>query len=69
MSAKVRHIHLPYTAYALCKKDGGIRSNKTNANCKTCLKLYNRHKDMIKELEEFKGGINAHHILVKYNFI
>ena len=69
MSAKVKHIHLPYTTYVLCKKDGGYNSNKTHANCKTCLKLYKRHKDMIKELTEFKGGLNANHILVKYGFI
>ena len=69
MSAKVIHIHLPYTNYALCKKDGGIASDKTHANCKTCLKLYKRHKETIKELSEFKGGIDAHHILIKYNFI
>ena len=69
MSAKTKHIHLPYTIYHLCKKDGGIISNKTNANCKTCLKLYKRYKDMIKELTECKDGINASHILFKYNFI
>lgn len=69
MSSKVKHIHLPYTSYNLCKKDGGCNSNKTNSNCKTCLKLYKRHKDMIKELSEFKGGINADHILINYGFI
>ena len=69
MSAKTKHIHLPYTTYNLCKKDAGINSDTTNTNCKTCLKLYKRYKDMIKELSEYKGGINADHILRKYEFI
>ena len=69
MSAKTKHIHLSYTTYHLCRKDGGISSNKTNTNCKTCLKLYKRYKDMIKELTEYKDGIDASHILCKYNFI
>lgn len=69
MSAKTKHIHLPYTTHKLCKKDGGISSNKTNANCKTCLKLYKRYKDMIKELTECGDGISANHILSKYDFI
>ena len=51
MSAKVKHIHLPYTTYNLCKKVGVI-SNKTHTNCKTCLKLYKRWKEMVKELQE-----------------
>ena len=69
MSAPVKHIHLPYTTYSLCKKDGGINSNKTHATCKTCLKLYKHHKEMIKELQGFTGGINADSILKKYGFI
>lgn len=69
MSAKVKHIHLPYTIYNLCKKDGGISSNKTHTNCKTCLKLYKKHKEMIKELSECNSNTNANHILIKYGFI
>lgn len=73
MSAKVKHIHLPYTTYQLCKKDGGISSNKTNANCKTCLKMYKRYKDMIKELQEVnRTAFNMDEpckILKKYDFI
>ena len=69
MSARTKHIHLPYTSYHLCKKDGGVNSNKTNANCKTCLKLYKGHEDMIRELTDYKDGINANHILHKYGFI
>ena len=71
MSAKVRHIHLPYTTYHLCKKDGGVSSNKTHTNCKTCLKMYKRWKDMIKELKGHGGDSlgNGNVILKKYGFI
>lgn len=70
MSAKRKHIHLPYTTYALCKKDGGVSSNKSNANCKTCLKLYKDWKLMITELNNFGGkGLNANHILIKHGFL
>ena len=71
MSAKVKHIHLPYTIFRLCKKDGGINSDKTQANCKTCLKLYKRWKQMVKELHDHGGDSlgNGVVILKKHGFI
>ena len=71
MSAKVKHIHLPYTTYNLCKKVGGVSSNKTHTNCKTCLKLYKQWKEMVKELQEHGGDSlgNGNVILKKYSFI
>ena len=71
MSAPVRHIHLPYTTYVLCKKDGGVNSDKTHANCKTCLKMYKRWKYMVKELQEYGGDSlgNGNLILKKWCFI
>ena len=71
MSAKVKHIHLPYTTYNLCKKVGGVSSNKTHTNCKTCLKLYKKWKEMVKELQEHGGDSlgNGNVILKKYSFI
>ena len=71
MSAPVKHIHLPYTTYVLCKKGGGVISNKTHANCKTCLKMYKRWKPMVKELQEHGGDSlgNGNLILKKWCFI
>ena len=71
MSAKVKHIHLPYTVFRLCKKDGGINSDKTHANCKTCLKMYKRWKEMLKELHDHGGDSlgNGNVILKKHGFI
>ena len=71
MSSPVKHIHLPYTIYSLCKKDGGISSNKTHSNCKTCLKLYKRYKEMVCELEQngSKSFDEPTKILKKYGFI
>ena len=71
MSASVKHIHLPYTTYVLCKKDGGFNSDKTHANCKTCLKMYKRWKHMVKELQEHGGDSlgNGNLILKKWCFI
>ena len=71
MSVKVKHIHLPYTTYNLCKKVGGVSSNKTHTNCKTCLKLYKQWKEMVKELQEHGGDSlgNGNVILKKYSFI
>ena len=71
MSAKVKHIHIPYTIFSLCKKDGGINSDKTHANCKTCLKMYKRWEDMVKELHDHGGDSlgNGDVILKKHGFI
>lgn len=69
MSKPRVHIHLPYTTYHLCKKSGGVSGNKSNATCKTCLKLYKQYKDLIAELSNFKGGISANHILKEKGFI
>lgn len=69
MSKPRVHIHLPYTTYVLCKKDGGINGNKSNATCKTCIKLYNTHKDLVIRLSGFNGGISADHILKEVGFI
>lgn len=71
MSKPRVHIHLPYTTYSLCKKDGGVNGNKSNATCKTCLKLYKQHKDLITELQNynFKYGLSANQLLKDYGFI
>ena len=71
MSAPVKHIHLPYTTYVLCKKDGGVNSDETHANCKTCLKMYKCWKHMVKELQERGGDSlgNGNLILKKWCFI
>ena len=71
MSSPTKHIHLPYTIYSLCKKDGGISSNKTHSNCKTCLKLYKRYKEMVRELEQngSKSFDEPTKILKKHGFI
>lgn len=69
MSKPRVHIHLPYTTYFLCKKDGGINGSKSNATCKTCIKLYKSHKDLIFRLSNFSGGISANHILKEVGFI
>lgn len=70
MSAKVKHIHVPYTVYSLCKKDGGIHSNKEFSNCKTCLKFHKKYKQMLRELSACNGVVgDVTHILVKHGFI
>lgn len=70
MSAKRKHISLPYTSYVLCKSTTGDKTNKSKSNCKECLRLYAEWKLMIFELESFGSkDLNANHILKKYNFV